>query len=201
MVSSGSRFFVRHQPVDTLQDTFFGKCHQLRKDLTSRSADVPLPRRFSRDIPDETVKALACCLVLTIFLSYGDIGCYCSFWHKHLQVHVLRCFSEYLTLSMTVGPWPTASLPWRLCDLSQAASPAWREHLLRREESLVCSWCCISVNRSTCHDGSLRSAGFVSVNMFMSHYFLRHSVRAERADRRGRDRHLHGQVFVPPEGA
>ena len=49
--------FVRHQPVDTLQDMLFGKCHGLRKDLTSCSAEAT--PRFSHDIPDETVKALA----------------------------------------------------------------------------------------------------------------------------------------------
>ena len=35
----------------------------------------------------------------------------------------------------------------------------------------------------------------------MSHHFLRHSVRVVRMVRRGRDRNLHGQMFVPPEGA
>ena len=88
--------FVRHQPVDTLQDTLFGKCHLLRKEparvcacvmdiiqyvnvvlpglgivdtFSSEREDLraPLPSRFSRDIPNETVKALVFCLVLTIF--------------------------------------------------------------------------------------------------------------------------------------
>ena len=35
----------------------------------------------------------------------------------------------------------------------------------------------------------------------VSHCFLHHSVRVVRVVRRGRDRHLHVQVFVPPEGA
>ena len=49
--------FVCHQPVDTLQDMLFGKCHRLREDLTSCNAEATLPPRFSRDIPDETDRA------------------------------------------------------------------------------------------------------------------------------------------------
>ena len=35
----------------------------------------------------------------------------------------------------------------------------------------------------------------------MSLYFLLHCVRVLRVVRRGRYRHLYGQVFVPPVGA
>ena len=35
----------------------------------------------------------------------------------------------------------------------------------------------------------------------MSHCFLLHSIRVVQVVRRGHERHLHGQVFVPPEGA
>ena len=35
----------------------------------------------------------------------------------------------------------------------------------------------------------------------MSHCFLNHSVRVVRVVRRGRDRHLHGQLLVPSKGA
>ena len=56
MVLTGVTLFVCHQPVDTLQDTLFGKCHRLRKDLTSCSAEACLNIFLALD---ETVKALA----------------------------------------------------------------------------------------------------------------------------------------------
>ena len=48
--------------------------------------EAPLPPRFSRNIPDETVKALAFCLVITTFLAVTTgvratkrcVGVFCS---------------------------------------------------------------------------------------------------------------------------
>ena len=51
-----------------------------------------------------------------------------------------------------------------------------------------CYWYCTSASISTCQVRSV------------SHCFLHHSVRVVRVVRRGRDRHLHGQVLVPSEG-
>ena len=39
------------------------------KDLKTCGTEAPLPPRVLRDIPDETVKALVDCLVITIFLA------------------------------------------------------------------------------------------------------------------------------------
>ena len=96
------RALVGHQPVDTLRDTLFVKCHRLESKCVHISAlqgyrgvisyvqvlvnmidvlqhvddillgledavEAPLPPRFSRNIPDMTVKALAFCLAITTF--------------------------------------------------------------------------------------------------------------------------------------
>ena len=46
-----------------------------------------------------------------------------------------------------------------------------------------------------------QTIGLVSARKSVFHCFLLHSVCVVRVMRRGRDHHLHGQVFVPPEGA
>ena len=66
MVLTGVTLFVCHQAVDTLQDTLFGKCHRLRKDLTSCSAEAPVPQHFSRVGRDSRGPRLR--LVRTTFL-------------------------------------------------------------------------------------------------------------------------------------
>ena len=64
---------------DASLGTIAGEVHLLRygtqqgKDLTC-GTEAPLPPRVLRDIPDETVKALADCLVL--FLGSDDNYCY-----------------------------------------------------------------------------------------------------------------------------
>ena len=51
------------------------------------SAEAPLPPRFSRDIPDETVKALVDCLVIIILLATATTAVVDI-------VQVLRWFSQ-----------------------------------------------------------------------------------------------------------
>ena len=51
-------------------DTFSNE----RKDLTSCSAEAPLPPRVPREIPNETVKALFFCLVLATFLATATLA-------------------------------------------------------------------------------------------------------------------------------
>ena len=54
------------------------------------SAEAPLPPRFPRDIPDETVKALAFCLVINHLLGRDDNYCHC-YAFLPLDLHCYYC--------------------------------------------------------------------------------------------------------------